>query len=601
MSIFTPHITLWRYILFIFLSTVTTLALSTEKISLQLKWHHQFQFAGYYAAKAQGYYAKAGLDVTFIEATPEINIVKEITEGRAQFGVGSNSILLAHHSGAPIVVLGVIFQHSPYVLLAKKDDAIQSIHDLVGKRIMLEPHADELIAYLKNEGIPLQEMQQIKHQFSAQPLINNETDTMSAYISDEPFLLDKEGIEYSRFSPRSAGIDFYGDNLFTTQKEISEHPDRVKAFRAASMQGWEYALSHPEEIVDLILKQYPTPKDRQQLLYEADKMRPLILPELIEIGYMLPGRWQHIAETYVSLGMLPNQISLDSFLYDSSPKFNIEEFYWAFGLIFTIITIITAIAWHFSRINKSLNQLLYLRNHQDNIGEAINNISHQWKQPLNSLGFQLMRIEQIISNDKKSNSEVLKITERSQNTLQLMADTVDTFQGFLKTNIKEDFFSPDAIINDTLQILQDNFKTNNIKMETDLNYSLKIFGSTSDLSNVLLNILINARDALAQRETSNPNITLSLTDAGTFCVITITDNAGGITQNPINTIFNLGVSGKKNHKSGIGLYISKKIVVEKMHGEISVSNIKQGTEFKLLIPKSPNLQTSSSILMPNSR
>lgn len=585
MKTFTPNNTLWRCILFIILSTVTTLVLSTEKISLQLKWHHQFQFAGYYAAKAQGYYAKAGLDVTFIEATPELNIVKEITEGRAQFGVGSNSILLAHHSGAPVVVLGVIFQHSPYVLLAKKDSAIQSIHDLVGKRIMLEPHADELIAYLKNEGVPLESMQQIKHQFSAQPLIKNETDIMSAYLSDEPFLLDKEGIEYSKFSPRSAGIDFYGDNLFTTQKEINEHPDRVKAFRAASIQGWKYALSHPEEIVDLILQYYPTPKDRQELLYEADKMRLLILPELIEIGYMLPGRWQHIAETYASLGMLPNQVSLDSFMYDYSPKFNIEKFYWIFALTFFVVTLIAAIAWHFSRLNKSLNQLLYLRNHQDNIGEAINNISHQWKQPLNSLGFQLMRIEQIIGNEEKPNNEILKITEKSQNTLQFMADTVDTFQDFLKTNTRADLFRPDSVINDTLQILQDNFKCNNIKLETNFHYSLKIFGNTSDFSNALLSILINARDVLIQRQTSNPTITLSLTDAGAFCVITIADNAGGVRQRPINTIFNLGVSGKKKNESGIGLYITKKIVIEKLHGKISVSNTELGTEFKLLIPK----------------
>lgn len=581
----TSHNSFWRCILFITFSITIPQALSAEKVSLQLKWHHQFQFAGYYAAKSQGYYARAGLDVTFIEATPDLNIVKEITEGRAQFGVGSNSILLDHHSGAPIVVLGVIFQHSPYVLLAKKDNDINSIHDLVGKRIMLEPHADELIAYLKNEGVPLGSMQQIKHRFSAQPLIKDETDIMSAYLSDEPFLLDKKGIEYSRFSPRSAGIDFYGDNLFTTQQEISEHPERVKAFRAASMQGWKYALSHPEEIVDLILQQYPTPKDRQQLLYEADKMRLLIRPELIEIGYMLPGRWQHIAETYTSLGMLPNHISIDSFMYDYSPKFNIEKFYWAFGFTLFIVTIITAIALHFSRLNKSLNQLLYLRNHQDNIGEAINNISHQWKQPLNSLGFQLMRIEQIAQNGNGSNNEILKITEKSQNTLQFMADTVDTFQYYLRANIKTENFNPEIVVIKIIQILQENLKNHHIKLKTDLLNSVEITGNTSDFSNALLSILVNSRDALVQRKTPNPTIALSLTNRESYCVVTISDNAGGISQKPINTIFNLGVSSKENRDSGIGLYVTKKIIIEKLHGKISVANTEQGSEFKLLIPK----------------
>lgn len=588
----TPSTTLLRIIVLSTLALFTTQAFASDKITLQLKWHHQFQFAGYYAAKAQGYYSEAGLDVTFNEATPELDVVNEVVQGRAHYGVGSNSILLAHHAGVPIVALGVIFQHSPYVLLAKNNDKIQSIHDLVGKRIMLEPHADELVAYLKNEGVPLASMQQLQHRFSAQSLIDNETDIMSAYINDEPYLLDKENIHYSRFTPRSAGIDFYGDNLFTTQHEIDANPERVRAFREASMRGWKYALSHTEETIDLILEKYPTPKNREQLRYEADKMRPLIFSELIEIGYMLPGRWQHIAETYASLGMLPQRISLDAFMYDYSPELDLKKLYWTLGLALISIAIISSIAWHFSRLNRALNQLLYLRNRQENIGETINNISHQWKQPLNSLGFQMMRIEQIIGSDKSPNDEILKITENSQNTLQFMADTVDTFQGFLSTHTKTELFSPDGAINDTLRLLHDNFKAHHITVKTDLDPSLKILGNTADFTNVLLSILINAREVFSQRTISTPTIDLSLIETEKFCTITISDNAGGIEAQPIHTIFNLGISGKKDDKSGLGLYIAKKIIVDKLHGEISVSNTGQGAEFKLHIPKAIKQSTA---------
>ena len=90
--------------------------LPIEPVNLQLKWQHQFQFAGYYAAKAKGFYQQAGLDVTIIESQPGIDPIHEVVAGRAQFGVGTSELLLNRYRGDPVVVLGVIFQHSPLSL-----------------------------------------------------------------------------------------------------------------------------------------------------------------------------------------------------------------------------------------------------------------------------------------------------------------------------------------------------------------------------------------------------------------------------------------------------------------------------------------------------
>ena len=138
------------YLLFALLSftpSLKTEAASLDKITLQLRWFHQFQFAGYYAAKMKGYYRDAGLDVSIMDSKPGMEVVSEVISGRAQYGVGNSSLLLARQQGKPVVALAAIFQHSPLVFIARADAGISSVHDLAGKKIMLEPHADELMAY----------------------------------------------------------------------------------------------------------------------------------------------------------------------------------------------------------------------------------------------------------------------------------------------------------------------------------------------------------------------------------------------------------------------------------------------------------------------
>lgn len=124
-----------------------------EHVTLQLKWKHQFQFAGYYAAVAQGYYREAGLDVTLREAEPDKDPVEEVLQGRAEFGVGTSELALLRSQGKPVVVLAVIYQHSPLVLLARRADGVGDLQALAGQPVMIEPQSAELFAYFKNEGV----------------------------------------------------------------------------------------------------------------------------------------------------------------------------------------------------------------------------------------------------------------------------------------------------------------------------------------------------------------------------------------------------------------------------------------------------------------
>ena len=297
---------------------------SLDKVKLQLKHTHQFQFAGYYAAIEKGFYRDAGLEVAIAEGSDGGEPEQRVVDGSAQYGVGSSSLLLARAAGKPIVVLGVILQHSPYVLLVRHRDNSR-IGDIRGKRVMIGSltdeltQADELLAFLKKEGVPLSALVRVEHSYNVDDLISEKVEAISAYVTNEPDYLDRIGFAYDVYSPRAAGIDYYGDNLFTSEREVATNPARVKAFRAASMKGWAYAMAHQEEMADLIIAKYSKRHDRQHLLFEARQMISLVQPVLVEIGYMNPDRWRHIADTYADLGMLPPGISFDGFLYQSSP------------------------------------------------------------------------------------------------------------------------------------------------------------------------------------------------------------------------------------------------------------------------------------------
>ncbi len=331
-------------------------ARALEQVTLQLKWTHAFQFAGYYAAKEQGYYREAGLDVDIREALPGVDPLREVLGGRAQYGVGTSSLLLERHAGKPVVALAVIFQHSAYVLVARLQSATQGIHDLVGKRVMLEPQSDELRAYLQQEGITPDRIIRLDHSYEPQDLIDGETDAMAAYVTNEAYYLDRAHFPYQTYTPRSAGIDFYGDNLFTTEQELAEHPERARAFRAASLRGWKYAMEHPAELIDLILAKYSKRHSRDYFRFEARQSMALIHPELIEVGYMNPGRWRHIADTYADIGMLPRDYTFDGFLYDANPQTNPTWLYrWLAGALL-LSALAGAIAIRVTRLSRALRQ-----------------------------------------------------------------------------------------------------------------------------------------------------------------------------------------------------------------------------------------------------
>lgn len=210
-----------------------------HSVTLQLKWLHGFQFAGYYAALEQGYYRDAGFDVRILEGSPEQNLSNNVITGQSEFGVGTSDLLLLRAKQQKVVVLAVVFQHSPIAFMYKKGGNISSIHDIVGKKVAMDfAFEGELDGFLKHESIDPHSFTKTTLTDNVNALINGDIDMMAVYSIDEPFFLQQKNIQYGLFSPREGGVDFYGDNLFTSAAYLKDHPKQVQAFVAASIKGW---------------------------------------------------------------------------------------------------------------------------------------------------------------------------------------------------------------------------------------------------------------------------------------------------------------------------------------------------------------------------
>ena len=342
----------------------------TEQVTLALKWRHQFQFAGYYAAVEKGFYREAGLDVRIEEPEEAGDPVAAVLAGRANYGIGASDLVLQRALGKPVVVLAAIFQHSPHVLLADRKSGISSVHDLAGKRVAFEQETDELRAFLLNEGMRLDQITAVPLAFDPSPLARGEVDAISAYSTDEPYLLKQMGVDCVVLSPRAGGIDFYGDCLFTSENEAGQHRGRTKNFVEASLRGWKYALEHQDEIVELIHAKFSQRHSLDHLRFEAAEIRRLVLPEIVELGYVNPGRWQHIADTYAELGLIPKDYSLAGFFHERNPAPDLRRYRAAVAGLAALLAAVGLVVFWIYRMNRNLHREMAERSRAQDAARA---------------------------------------------------------------------------------------------------------------------------------------------------------------------------------------------------------------------------------------
>ncbi len=288
-----------------------------ERVSLQLKWFHQFQFAGYYAAKEKGFYEEEGLFVEIHQRDTKKNYLEEVFSGKAEYGVSDPTLIKHFSDGKPVVALAAIFQHNPMVLATRQDSGILSPYELKGKKVMLSHTLDDaaITSMISAAGVALDSFEMLPQSYRYEDLIERKVDAISTYLTDQPYFFKQKGVAINILSPLSFGIDMYGDILFTTRGEIEKHKGRAERMKRASIRGWEYALEHPDEIIELILKKYPQKWfDKDRLTYEARETKKLITPNAIPIGELKSARLYQALHIYKNLGYIKDELSLDGFV-----------------------------------------------------------------------------------------------------------------------------------------------------------------------------------------------------------------------------------------------------------------------------------------------
>lgn len=309
-----------RIVFILFFFTLNLNSSELKKVTLQLAWFDQFQYAGYYIAKEKGYYEELGLDVEIIPFSYDKNIINDVNEGKIDFAIGRENLILEKQKYPNIVALAAMFQASPLVLISKKDSKIEKIEDFVNKKVMITKDDSEeasLKAMLASKRVDIKSLKLIPHSHNIKDLIDNRVDVISAYISKAPFTLINAGVEYNIFSPKDYGFDMYSDFLFTSTKLIQEDKNLAILFKNASLKGWEYAYSNIDEASEIILNKYNSQNlTKEELIFEANELKKLSYYNTTKLGEIRFDNLKRIYDLYSLLGLVNKNINLKEFIFD---------------------------------------------------------------------------------------------------------------------------------------------------------------------------------------------------------------------------------------------------------------------------------------------
>ncbi len=237
------------------------------------------------------------------------------------------------------------------------------------------------------------------------------------------------------------------------------------------------------------------------------------------------------------------------------------------------------------RKQQKQEQLLIQQSKLAAMGEMIGNIAHQWRQPLNALSLVLQNINFAYEMDDLSEEFMHKSMDKANLLTNTMSKTIDDFRNFFKPNKQEvEFFISDTIKN-AISLIESTFQHHNITIESKINDDANIKGFPNEFSQVVLNILNNAKDAIIENNIGSGKVLINVEKIDNKATISVIDNAGGIPNDILEKVFNPYFTTKEEGKgTGIGLYMSKNIIETNMNGKLLVENIENGAKFVIIVP-----------------
>ena len=591
------------------------------KVTIQLSWFDQFQFAGYYMAKEQGFYKDAGLDVQILPFSLGMNIPKMVNDGDVDFAIGRENLILEKAKYPKIIALAAIFQATPLVLLTTKDSGIDSFNKFENKKLMRTKDDGSEVsikAMLASSKIDVKSIAQVEHSHNIYDLIEKRVDIISAYTSKAPYILQKEQIKYNIFYPKDYGFDMYSDFLITNIDKYNNDYNIVEKFKKASLKGWEYAYNNIEKSVDIIFEKYNTQNlSKEELIFEANELKKLSYLNISRLGDMKQEKVQRIYDLYNVMGYINNEFKIDNFIvYDKKSrleKWLYLKFEEHFGLsllwkilliIFIIIGIFVYRQYFIIKLNKRLKNLVNIKTnrlkimnkklairikkeldkHQEKdrilaqqqkmvaMGQMIENIAHQWRQPLSVIstsasGLKLKKQLNILEDE-----ELIKSIDQIVDTAKYLSDTIDDFRYFFKPQKDKTKFSLVKNIEKSLSFLETVLKENSIKVEFEYE-DIDITAYETELMQVFINIISNSKDAFIEKKIKDRVIFISIKNFPNRILIEIKDNAGGVEDDILDKVFEPYFTTKHQYSgTGIGLYMSNQIIKTHLNGDIFMKN-----------------------------
>jgi len=228
------------------------------------------------------------------------------------------------------------------------------------------------------------------------------------------------------------------------------------------------------------------------------------------------------------------------------------------------------------------DELLYQKNKLAVQGEMLENIAHQWRQPLSQINSSVLLIDDILNEKEFKNRDVEERLLEIESLTKYLSNTINDFKDFFAQNKqKESFFLRD-MIEKSVYIVKGSLKKNNIEVIIDIQNEFKYYGYESELQQVIVVILNNAKDALVNRNILMAKITITIELDDEFYNIRVSDNAGGIAKEIKDKIFDPYFTTKhKSQGTGLGLYMSKKIIEDSLDGSLNVYNCDYGVCFEI--------------------
>ena len=285
-------------------------------INLQLQWVAQAQFAGYYAAVDQGFYADEGLDVTILEGAVEIVPQQVVATGGAEFGLAwVPKALVSNEEEAGLVNVGQVFQRSGTLMVSWADSGITQPSDWEGKVVGNWGFGNEyeLTAAIEKFGVNVGEL--VAQSFDMEALLNREIDAAEAMIYNEYAqvleatnpdtgeLYQPSDLTVIDFNDPSIATAMLQDAIWVTEAYADDNPDTVEAFLRASFRGWIYCRDNPDSCVDIVLAAGPT-LGRSHQTWQMNEINGLIWPSPLGIGVMDQALWQQTVDVATSQGVI---------------------------------------------------------------------------------------------------------------------------------------------------------------------------------------------------------------------------------------------------------------------------------------------------------